>query len=370
MDWTISSSDRALDLVYLPIIMNNRTTGIIVKSIFSAHNPDPLDSQHKQNNENVRYFLDNIAGNNTKILEQKRLAIKAARTISTVLITGESGTGKEIFAHSIHNLSPRRNGPFIKVNCAAIPEALLESELFGYAEGAFTGARKEGKPGKFELADNGTIFLDEVADMSAAMQGKLLRVLQEKELERVGGIHATRINMRVIAATNQDLAKLVKEHKFREDLYYRLNVAVLNLPSLRERKDDIPLLSRILLQRLNEQLGINVKYIKDEVLNCFTAYDWPGNIRELENILERSINFCGDNVITLDNIPDFLRSAAGINHSPHLCNSLEKQMEVKEKEAILSALENSGGNKCKAAKYLQIHRSALYRKINKYNIDI
>ncbi len=365
---TISSSGKALDLVYLPIIRSNRTIGVIVKSTFSAFNPGPSDLQPEQENGSARYSLDDIAGSNKELIKQKKLAIKASRTTSTVLITGESGTGKEVFAHAIHNLSSRRKCPFIKVNCAAVPETLLESELFGYAEGAFTGARKEGKPGKFELADNGTIFLDEIADMSMAMQGKLLRVLQERELERVGSIRSTRINVRVVAATNKDLNRLVKEQKFREDLYYRLNVIVLNLPPLRERKDDIPILTRVLLYRLNEQLGTSINTINPEVLSCFQTYNWPGNIRELENILERAVNFCEHGSITQEHIPEAIQfSARELSvYSPP--NSLERHMQEREKEAIIRALENSAGNKSQAAKCLKIHRSALYRKMKKYNI--
>lgn len=362
----ISSTGRILDLVYLPIIRNNRTTGVIVKSTLSAHK-QPIIAEDYPVSGSAKYFLDNIVGNDERLAEQKVMSIKASRTISTVLITGESGTGKEIFAHSIHNLSPRRKGPFVKVNCAAVPETLLESELFGYADGAFTGARKEGKPGKFELANNGTIFLDEIADMSLAMQGKLLRVLQEREIERVGGVHTIKVNVRVIAATNQNLFKLVKENKFREDLYYRLNVIVLNLPPLRERISDIPDLCQALLQRLNEQLGTHIQTIDKEVLHYFSKYHWPGNIRELENVLERAMNFCEGSVLTLEHIPvlipDIETAASAL-----VCDSLETQLEQVEKEVILNTLEKTHGNRSKAARALNIHRSVLYRKMNKYHI--
>ncbi len=365
---TISHSGKAVDLIYLPIIRSNRSIGVIVKSTFSAFNPTPLNFQPEPENDSTRYFLDDIAGRNKALILQKQLAIKAARTASTVLITGESGTGKEVFAHAIHNLSSRRKGPFIKVNCAAVPETLLESELFGYAEGAFTGARKEGKPGKFELADNGSIFLDEIADMSMAMQGKLLRVLQERELERVGSIRSTRIDVKVIAASNKDLNWLVKEQKFREDLYYRLNVIVLNLPPLRERKDDIPILSRVLLRRLNEHLGTDISTISPEVISCFQSYNWPGNIRELENILERAVNFCEHGPITIEHIPETMQSFTRESPISLGQNSLERHLQEREREAIIQALENTSGNKSQAAKYLKIHRSALYRKMKKHQI--
>jgi len=315
-----------------------------------------------------RYYLDSIVGNNKSIIEQKYLATRAARTVSTVLITGESGTGKEIFAHAIHNISPRRKGPFVKVNCAAVPETLLESELFGYAEGAFTGALKEGKPGKFELANHGTIFLDEIADMSLSMQAKLLRVLQEKEVERVGSVRTTRVDVRIIAASNQDLNQLVAENKFREDLFYRLNVIILNLSPLRERTEDIPLISNELLKRLNRQLGTKVESITDEVLHCFGNYRWPGNIRELENTIERAINFCDGNTINIEHIPEHICSQKA--PLPAItAGTLEKSLQQFEKTLIINTLQVCDGNRSKTAKALNIHRSVLYRKMNKYNIS-
>lgn len=318
----------------------------------------------------ARYCFNSIVGNNQSLVQQKDLASKAARTVSTVLITGESGTGKEMFAHAIHNLSPRRQGPFIKVNSAAVPEPLLESELFGYAEGAFTGALKEGKPGKFELAEQGTIFLDEIADMSPAMQAKLLRVLQEREVERVGGVNTTKVNVRVIAATNQDLPQLVAQNKFREDLFYRLNVIVLNLCPLRERTDDITQLSNAILLRLNKKLDTRVESISNEVLQHFALYNWPGNVRELENTIERAINICDGNIIYASHLPDHIVSN---KTKPNLVKSsytLEKILEQHEKEVISNTLQSCGGNKSQTAKTLDIHRSVLYRKMNKYNINI
>lgn len=363
---------REVELIYLPITWNNRTAGIIVKGIFrirEERNWSHVVEQYKHGT--AKYYINDIVGNDVKIAKQKELAIKASRTISTILITGESGTGKEVFAHAIHNSSPRRKEPFIKVNCAAIPETLLESELFGYAEGAFTGARKEGKPGKFELANHGTIFLDEIGDMSLSMQAKLLRVLQDKEVERIGGTQPIKVNVRIITASNQDLKKLVAEKKFREDLYYRLNVIILDLPPLRERKTDIPLISNVLLKRLNIELGSDVSRISDEVIKKFMAYDWPGNIRELENTLERAINFCENaNEFTIDDLPNniafFEEKNLGLNSS----DTLEKILEQSEKKAIISTLNSCGGNKSKTARALDIHRSVLYKKISKYNINL
>lgn len=366
----VSVRGKLFELIFLPIVRYNRTVGIIVKGVPVNRQERTWEQMVEQyNHGTARYYLDSIVGNNKALVEQKELASRAARTISTVLITGNSGTGKEIFAHSIHNMSPRRKGPFIKVNCAAVPETLLESELFGYSEGAFTGARKEGKPGKFELANHGTIFLDEIGDMSLSMQAKLLRVLQEKEVERVGSIHTTRINVRVIAATNQDLLKLVKENKFREDLFYRLNVIILNLPPLRARIDDIPLLSAVLLQRLNRELGTAVSKISNEVIESFSRYSWPGNIRELENTLEQAINFCNDNTITLEQIPQHIRYCKDSAVQPmNVPETLEALLEQHEREVILNTLKHCGGNKTKTAQALNIHRSVLYRKINKYKI--
>ncbi|NLW91707.1 MAG: sigma 54-interacting transcriptional regulator [Syntrophomonadaceae bacterium] len=366
----VSIRGQMLEVLYLPVIRQGRAVGIIAKTV-PVFRPEPSWGElvDQYNLGTASYSFDHIVGNDPKMVQLKELSSRAARTVSTVLLKGESGTGKEIFAHAIHNVSPRRRGPFIKVNCAAVPETLLESELFGYAEGAFTGARKDGKPGKFELANHGTIFLDEIGDMSLSMQAKLLRVLQEKEVERVGGVSTTKVDVRVIAATNQDLFKLAQENKFREDLYYRLNVIIMEIPPLRERLDDIPLISKTLLQRLNTQLGTRVNTISPEVLTHFGNYTWPGNIRELENTIERAINFCDGNTIALANIPEHIISLASAPplHSPG--GFLENLLEAHEKEVIVKALEKCGGNRTKTAETLNIHRSVLYRKMNKYKIS-
>jgi len=366
----VSIRGHMFELLYLPVIRQGRAVGVIAKSVPVFRQERTWEQLVNQYNlGTASYSFDHIAGRHPAILELKDLSSRAARTISTVLIKGESGTGKEIFAHAIHNVSPRRRGPFIKVNCAAVPETLLESELFGYAEGAFTGARKDGKPGKFELANHGTIFLDEIGDMSLGMQAKLLRVLQEREVERVGGINTTKVDVRVIAATNQDLFKLAREHKFREDLYYRLNVIILELPPLRERRDDIPLISQTLLQRLNGQLGTRVNTISPEVITHFCNYNWPGNIRELENTIERAVNFCDGNTITLANIPEHIISKVYPLPTQSSSGTLEKLLEAHEKEVIQKALEKCGGNRTKTAETLNIHRSVLYRKMSKYKIS-
>ncbi|MGE5397002.1 MAG: sigma 54-interacting transcriptional regulator [Chitinophagales bacterium] len=263
--------DQKIDITYLPVMEDEFAVGVIVKCRVASSARDWNYYIEKLSNGTARYSIKDIIGCNPQLLAQKEMARRAARTTSTILITGESGTGKEVFAHAIHNSSPRRNAPFVEVNCAALPESLLESELFGYAEGAFTGARKGGKPGKFELANNGTIFLDEVADMSPAMQAKLLRALQEKEVEPVGSTKTIRVDVRVIAASNQNLESLVAEGSFREDLYYRLNVIVINLPPLRDRSDDVDLLAYGLLERLNRDLGTSVTKISPDVIDLFAA---------------------------------------------------------------------------------------------------
>ncbi|MGO1370206.1 sigma 54-interacting transcriptional regulator, partial [Senegalia sp. (in: firmicutes)] len=236
----------------------------------------------------AKYTFDSIIGNTGKMEELKKIGARVAKSKSNVIITGESGTGKELFAHSIHNASNRKFGPFVRLNCAAIPSELLESELFGYEEGAFTGAKKGGKKGKFEIANGGTILLDEIGDMPLNMQAKLLRVIQEKEFESVGGNTVKDLDVRIIASTNKNLKKLVEEKRFREDFYYRLNVVRFDLPPLRERKEDIKELAIFLKNKLTKKLGIYVEDISKKALKYLENYDWPGNIRELENVIERA----------------------------------------------------------------------------------
>lgn len=311
------------------------------------------------------YFaLDNIIGNNIKIRELKSTLMRVANSDSTVLITGESGTGKEVCANAIHEMSDRRDNNFVKINCAAIPENILESELFGYEDGAFTGARRGGKIGKFELADRGTIFLDEIGDMSFDMQSKILRVLQEKEVERVGGNSPKKINVRIIAATNQNLLEKMKKGQFREDLFYRLNVIALELPPLRERADDVPLLCDFFLKKYNDKFGIYIEKIEEEAMHYLIRYAWPGNIRELENVIERAYNFVGGNVIQIKHLPE------KIINSNRFCLSgdLNNMLNVFERQTILQVLKSYNGNKSRAAKALGINRASLYQKLKKYGI--
>ncbi|WP_018132997.1 sigma-54 interaction domain-containing protein [Effusibacillus pohliae] len=309
------------------------------------------------------YRFEQIAGVSPKMQEVKKLAEKVAKSDTTVLITGESGTGKELFAHAIHAASRREMGPFIRVNCAAIPDTLLESELFGYEEGAFTGALRRGKKGKFELADHGTILLDEIGDMPLPLQAKLLRVLQEKEVERVGGTRPVSVDVRVIASTNRDLQKRMREGKFREDLYYRLNVVSLTIPPLRERLEDLPVLVADLLEQLMESTGIVVKEIEEDVWDALRGYSWPGNVRELRNVLERALHVMDGDCLKAKHllipIADSRLAATGIP-------TLKESVERAEREAIERALAAAGGNKLQAAKLLGISKSGLYQKLDKY----
>ncbi|WP_202710602.1 sigma 54-interacting transcriptional regulator [Sporosalibacterium faouarense] len=316
-------------------------------------------------NNKARYTFDNIIGKSKKLSHTKDLAAKASRTDSKVLLIGESGTGKELLAHAIHNGSARGFGPFIKVNCAAIPSELLESELFGYEEGAFTGAKKGGKIGKFELADGGTIFLDEIGDMPLSMQSKLLRVIQEREIERVGGTESKRTNARIIAATNKNLGDLVLEGKFRKDLYYRLNVFTIHVPALRERPADIPDLSDYILYGLNNKYHKNIKKISDRAMNHLIKYTWPGNIRELANIIERAVNLVDmTDIIDVEHLP---KEVVGKEYSRNIKN-LSEIVAKAEKDAIIESVKISNGNKTKAAKLLGIGRTTFYEKLAKYNL--
>ena len=314
------------------------------------------------------YNWDNIIGVSRSLNETKIIGKKAAKTESTVLLTGESGTGKELFAHSIHNDSKRSHYPFVKINCAAIPSELLESELFGYDEGAFTGAKKGGKIGKFELANKGTIFLDEIGDMPINMQVKLLRVLQEKEVERLGGTKPISIDVRIIAATNKNLESLVKSGEFREDLYYRINVMVVEVPPLRDRRDDIEPLVKSLIDKISNRLGKYVVKISLEAMSVLKGYDWPGNVRELENTIERAINLVDGDTILPIHLP-FNITKSVIKEYIETIRELSDIVAEAEREAIIQCLAYTKGNKLRTSKILNISRSSLYDKIVKYNIE-
>jgi transcriptional regulator with PAS, ATPase and Fis domain len=319
----------------------------------------------------AKYSWQSIIGNSVMMQDVKAMAAKAAKTDSNVLINGESGTGKELFAHAIHNDSKRFDGPFIKINCAAIPKDLLESELFGYEEGAFTGAKKQGKVGKFELATGGTIFLDEIGDMPLDMQVKILRVLQEKEIERIGGNKTIPVDCRIIAATNRDLVERIRENEFREDLYYRLNVVNIEVPPLRLRKDDVEILTLKLMEKLSSALGKFVSNITVDALDSLKLYNWPGNIRELENVVERAINMTDSETIEIQHLPPFI-IAQQSHEQIEIADltSLRHAVEEVEKATILKCLRAVSYNKLKAAKILGISRTSLYEKIEKFQIDM
>lgn len=316
-----------------------------------------------------KYTINNIIGKSQNIVELKKSALMAAKNNAPVLLMGESGTGKELFAHAIHYASERRPHPFIRLNCAAIPKDLLEAELFGYEPGAFTGAGSKTKPGKFELAHRGTIFLDEISDLPLDMQPKLLRVLEEKETERLGGTHLTKCDFRLIAATNEDLNKCAEQGKFRKDLYYRLNVVPIQIPPLRERKEDILIIAEHLIQTFNKELGTNVAKMSPEVLKIFKNYGWPGNVRELANILERTLYAIDGDTIQAHHLPLFLQ---GLREGPSKIRPtlLRRLKEDMEKEALLHAIRIAKDNKNKAAELLGIHRTALYKKMKKLNIPL
>lgn len=314
----------------------------------------------------ARYTFDQIIGDNKDFAALKKIARRVAHTQSTVLIRGESGTGKELFAQAMYIESRRSEGPFIRVNCAAVPETLLESELFGYKEGAFTGAKKGGQVGKFELAHKGVIFLDEIGDMSLNMQAKVLRVLQEKEIERLGDSRPHHVDVRVIAATNRNLEEMIDRGEFREDLYYRVNVVTLIIPPLRERDGDLDLLIKHFIEKFSRQFGISVDGVDEESRQLLLSHRWPGNIRELENVVERAFNLLEGKIIKKEHLPLYLQNAK--KHGKVQLGGLPRLIEEIEKEAILEALERCGGNKLQTAESLGISRAGLYKKMKRYNI--
>jgi len=311
-----------------------------------------------------RYTFEDIVGRSPAMRELFEILPQIAESHSTVLIEGASGTGKELFARALHNLSPRKDKRLVTVNCGALPDTLLESELFGHKAGAFTDARRD-KPGRFALADGGTIFLDEIGDVSPAMQARLLRVLQEHVVEPLGSVEPVTVDVRVVAATNKDLAKLVRTGRFREDLYYRVRVIHLKLPSLRQRREDIPLLVDHLVAKFNRLQDKDIAGISDEVIARLMGYEYPGNVRELENIIEQAFVLCRGGMIELHHLPPELRPAglAGPTESRPM------SLEAMEKHLIAEAVRRHNGNRKRAAEDLGIDTSTLYRKIKARNIQ-
>ncbi|UOQ94640.1 sigma 54-interacting transcriptional regulator [Halobacillus shinanisalinarum] len=381
---------QAMIVHRIPIWKNEKVVGAIGMLIFegvtevyriyeklqenSLHKqPKPFPSQAKLK-ESRSMTLDQIIGNSESTAHIKRLARKVAKSEATVLITGESGTGKEMYAKGIHHLSPFSSGPFISLNCGAIPEHLFESELFGYEEGAFTGAKKGGKLGKFELAQHGTLFLDEIGEMPLMMQTKLLRVLQEKEVERVGGNQPYEIETRIIAATNRNLKDMIEAGEFREDLYYRINVIEIPLSPLRERTEDIPQLVSYYLHAICNKYQMSVKVFTSEAMAVFLHYHWPGNIRELMNTLEKLAVLVDGNTINSHHLPDYMIDKETFrkeesNEITTLMKQAKSLENEKEREIIRTVLRKTGGNKSKAAKQLGIHRTTLYQKLKKYDLN-
>ena len=317
--------------------------------------------------------LNSIIGSSAAVQKLKDVIKRIAKSTITVCISGETGTGKELVANAIHQMSDRAEKPFVKINCAAIPKELLESELFGYEAGAFTGADRRGKMGRFELANHGTLLLDEIGEMPITLQAKLLRVIQEKEVERVGGVRPIPLDVRLICSTNRDLFQMVRNNQFRADLYYRLNTMEIVTPPLRERLEDIPELCELFLKRTNQRNGLAVSGIKPVVYQLFRSYDWPGNVRELEHTLERAAVLLGHGELDVSNF-DFLlerihlQQRNGLKEEEKRDGSLQAKKEAVEKEEILRALEACHGNKSAAAKQLGLNRTVLYSKIKKYGL--
>ena len=313
-----------------------------------------------------------IVGRSPLIQATRESAYQAARTNASVLITGETGTGKEVIAFYIHQCSQRAKEPFIRVNCAAIPADLFESELFGYEEGAFTGALAKGKPGKFELAKGGTIFLDEIAELPVPMQAKLLRVIQERTVDRLGGTKPLDVDFRLIAATNRNLLDLVKKETFRMDLYFRINVFQIQAPGLRQIREDVPVIAMHLMSLLKEEIGWGPSRIADDAMEVLKLYAWPGNVRELRNILERVMIVSKDNVIHVEDLPAMIRNKGIAQSFPDALfpeRTLRRKLDDAEKRIILETLQHTNGNKLKAAKLLGIHRSSLYERLKRMGHD-
>lgn len=379
------ASDAKQFTSYLPIFEGDEVVGCLIQTVFhnideAIYFSDNFNKIYRERNyykqelrklQGSRYKIDNIIGESKGITILKENIRTAARSPSNVLIEGETGTGKELVAHAIHDLSARAIHPMIKVNCAAIPLELAESELFGYEYGAFSGAKPGGKIGKFELANKGTLFLDEINQMSAVIQPKLLRVLQEGELERVGGSRNIKIDVRLIAAANASLEDMVDEKLFRSDLYYRLNVINLRIPPLRDRLDDIPMLVNNIIERLNLQLGTTIEGVTQEVLERMCDYSWPGNIRELQNVLERSMNAKLTGVIPWQYCSEYFQQHRKNMSVGTSCvrTPIRETKRNLERSLIYDTLILNNWNKKKTAELLGISRTMLYRKIQEYGIQ-
>ncbi|KQL49587.1 Fis family transcriptional regulator [Brevibacillus choshinensis] len=354
-----------------PLFVNRQVEGAILQFTEQV-----VETEFKKNRKYVtRYSFEDIRGHSPSTMALKEQARKIAKSDSTVLIRGESGTGKEVLAQSIHHASTRSTGPFVAINCAAIPEALLESELFGYEDGAFTGAKKGGKPGRFELALHGTLFLDEIGDMPSYLQAKLLRVLQERRIERIGGSESIPVDARLIAATHKDLEAMIVSGQFREDLFYRLHVIPLYVPPLRERTEDLYDLIQFYMKFFGDRLGKEPKRFTTQAMKCLLDYHWPGNIRELENTMEYIVNLEIGDLVTISSLPTTIRAnetneevqPAIVPPPPTLS---EFSLEKTEEQLIIQAIQRFGKStegKRKAAEFLGISVATLYRRLSKIN---
>jgi len=345
------------------VLLNNKNekTGAVETFL------DNSEIKYLSDHLSERFSYENIIGKNKEIKQIISVLDSIAQTDSSVFITGDSGTGKELAARAIHLNSARRRGPFVAVNCSAFVESLVESELFGHEKGAFTGAVKT-KIGRFELAQGGTLFLDEIGDLSLAVQTKLLRVLETHEFERVGSNKIINMDARIIAATNKNLSEEILEGRFREDLFYRINIINIHLPPLRERKDDLPLLVNHFINYFNEKLGRKIIRFSSQAYELLLEYDWPGNIRELENAIEHCFVLCGSNIIQAEHLPKRLKEEKVDNTRESIAQSKNNFIEI-EKEMIISALNNNRGNRTRAAKELKVNPSTLWRKMKKLKIE-
>jgi PAS domain S-box-containing protein len=360
---TITAKDGRSIPIQLTAAPLETQTGKLIGGVQVFNDISHLEKLKRKLDE--RYRFDDIISKNSRMQSIFDILPQVAESASTVLITGESGTGKELIAKAVHSHSPRRDAPFIAVNCAAMPESLLESELFGYKKGAFTDA-KQNKPGRIAAAEGGTLFLDEVGDLAKPLQVKILRFLQERMYEPLGGTLSVKSDVRVIAATNRDLGAMVSEGTMREDLYYRLNVMEINLPPLRHRSDDIPQLVDHFIHHFNSITGRAIDGIEERALAILMHYPFPGNIRELENLIERAFILCSGNRIAVENLPEVVRNSVIKQQAEQSRGSRIRSMEI---ETIREALNKHNGNRSKAADELGIHRVTLLRKMKKYELD-
>ncbi len=372
-------SDLDLLVNRIPIVSNGEAVGVILQTVFKNYAEiQELVTRMSQLERKVNYYkrgldsvltatynFDSIIGRSPRLLEAKAMAAKYAETDGSVLILGATGTGKELFAHAVHMSSPRRQGAFVCVNCAAIPKELIESELFGYETGAFTGAKPKGKSGKIELSDGGTLFLDEIGDLPLSAQAKLLRVLETKEIEKLGGLKRVKIDFRLVAATNKDLRSMISCAEFREDLFYRLNTMGVEIPPLAERPEDIP----ILISHFLYAMGRPLMRISDKAMRLLETYSWPGNVRELKNAIQRAVSLADGMIIRRAHLPyEEIRYFDSNRRTQGPVKGLSKEVGLFEKNVIRDVLSRAGGNMSRTARLLGISRSTLYEKCRTYDI--